>query len=414
MLAHARNRRGFLRTAGRAAFLLRGLAHDARRNHHTLHLAGALVNRCNFRVAVHPLHIHALEEARAAENLHRVIGYLKRNFRRVQLCHCRLGAVRLVRFLLFRCRVDQEPRTAQLGRHVGELEADALIEADWLAELDALLGVFDRRFIRALRDAQRLRRNTDAAAVQRCHRDFEALPFLAEQVLLGYLHVVENQFRRRGGTDTHLIVMVAKREALPALFYDKRRNAARADIRCRHRKDNVGIRLGRVGDENLATVEQPIIALVYRGSLGAARVRACVRLGQPKRANLLALAERDKIFLLLLLIAESGNRPRAQRYMGGQNHARAAVHPGQLLHRNRVTQHVKPRAAVFLGVRDPHQAHFAQLLDGFRREQVFLVHQERMGLDLSLNKRADFRTQRLMGFGCLEQHHTNTSFSACS
>ena len=65
------------------------------------------------------------------------------------------------------------------------------------------------------------------------------------------------------------------------------------------------------------------LALVYGGRLGTARVRARIRFGQAKRADFFALAERDQVFLLLLFIAESEDRPGAKRNMGGQDYAGA-------------------------------------------------------------------------------------------
>lgn len=59
--------------------------------------------------------------------------------------------------------VDQKPRAAQLGGHVRDLEGNRLLKGDRLSELDPFLGVGERVFKRALRDAQRLGRNADPA-----------------------------------------------------------------------------------------------------------------------------------------------------------------------------------------------------------------------------------------------------------
>jgi hypothetical protein len=58
---------------------------------------------------------------------------------------------------------------------VGEHPLDRLEIADGLAELLALLGVVDGLLERGRRDADRLRRDADAPAVERHHRDLEAL-----------------------------------------------------------------------------------------------------------------------------------------------------------------------------------------------------------------------------------------------
>ena len=70
---------------------------------------------------------------------------------------------------------------------------------------------------------------------------------------------------------------------------------------------------------------------------------------RPKAPIFSPLGQRDQIFLLLLLGAVGENGPRAEGDMGGKDHARAAVHTGQLLHRDGVTQGVKTGAPYSLG-----------------------------------------------------------------
>jgi len=103
-----------------------------------------------------------------------------------------------VLLLQLRRGVDKEPGATQLGGHIRQLEGDALLGRDWLAELDALLGIAQRLLKRALSDAQGLRGDSDASAVQRGHGDLETLALLAQQVFLGDLHVIEDQFRCGG------------------------------------------------------------------------------------------------------------------------------------------------------------------------------------------------------------------------
>ena len=85
--------------------------------------------------------------------------------------------------------------------------------------------------------------------------------------------------------------------------------------------------LGGVGDEDFAAVEQPVVALVHGGGLGAAGIGAGVGLGEAEGANFFTSGQGHQIFLLLLLGAEGEDRPGAKGHVGGQNHARAAVYP---------------------------------------------------------------------------------------
>ena len=298
--------------------------------------------------------------------------------------------------------VDQEPGAAQLGGHVGQLEGQGLLGGDGLAELDALLGVLQGGLVGPLGDAQGLGRDADAAAVQGGHGDLEALALLAQQVLPGHLHVVEDQLGGGGGADAHLVVVVAELEALPALLHDEGGDAPGADVGGGDGKDHVGVRLGGVGDEDLAAVEQVVVALVHGGGLGAAGVGAGVGLGQAEGADLLTPGQGHQVLLLLLLGAEGEDGPGAQGHVGGENDARAAVHPGQLLHGDGIADGVQPRAAVLLGIGDAHQAHLPQLLHCFGRELVGLIQREGDGLHLFLGKGPDLGAQLLMRLGGLE------------
>jgi hypothetical protein len=198
---------------------------------HPLDLVGALVDGGDLGVAVHPLHLHALEVAGAAEDLQGVVGDLQGDVGGVLLGHGGLHAVGGVGLLELSGGVDQQPGAAEAGGHVGDLEGNGLLLADGTAELDALLGVFHRRVKGSLGDAQSLGRDADAPAVQSGHGDLEALALLAQEIFLRDLHVVEDELAGGGGTDAHLVVVVAEGEALPALFENEGGDAA--SRRCR-------------------------------------------------------------------------------------------------------------------------------------------------------------------------------------
>ena len=310
LFANAGDGRGFLgRRTALAAGALAQPAHQMRGDDHPLDLVGALVDGGDLGVAVGPLHLHALEEAAAAVDLQGVIGDLQRDVRGVHLRHGRLHAVGRVLLLQLRRGVDEEPGAAQLGGHICQLEGDALLGRDGLAELDALLGIAQRVLKRALGDAQRLGGDADASAVQRGHGDLEAVPLLAQQVFLGNLHIVEDQFRRGGGANAHLVIVVAELKALPALLHDESGDAPGADVRRGDGENHIGVRLRGVGNEDLAAVKEVVVPLIQRRSLRAAGVGSGVGLRETEGADLLALGQRNQIFLLLLLGAVGENRP---------------------------------------------------------------------------------------------------------
>ena len=103
--------------------------------------------------------------------------------------------------------------------------------------------------------------------------------------------------------------MVAELKALPALLHDEGGDAPGADVRRGDGENHIGVRLGGVGDEDLAAVEEVVVPLIQRRGLRAAGVRTGVGLREAKGTDLLALGQRNQIFLLLLLSAVGENRP---------------------------------------------------------------------------------------------------------
>ena len=157
-----------------------------------------------------------------------------------------------------------------------------------------------------------------------------------------------------------------------------------------------------------------MVAHVLGGGLRAAGVGAGVGLCQAEGADLSAAAQVGQVLALLLLRAELDDGEGAQRGVGGQNDAGAAVHPGQLLHGDGVAEHVQSAAAVLRVIGDAHQAHLPQLFNSLRGEAVLLVQLERDGFDLGLRESADLGTQSLMSFRGLIQHMIPSSFSSSS
>ena len=241
-----------------------------------------------------------------------VVGDLQGDVGGVLLGHGGLHAVGDVGLLQLGGGVDQEPGAAQLGGHVGNLEGHVLLLADGLAELNPLLGVLHGGLIGPLGDAQRLSRDADTAAVQGGHGDLEALALLAQQVLLGDLHVVEVQLAGGGGTDAHFVVVLFKGKALPALFHDEGGDAPGTDAGGGDGEDHIGVGLAAVGDKDFLAVEEVVVPHVLGGGLGAAGVGAGIGLGQAEGPHLFAGAQIGQILFLLLLIAEGVDGVGAQ------------------------------------------------------------------------------------------------------
>ena len=82
-------------------------------------------------------------------------------------------------------------RGLEQAAHFGELELDRLELADGFAELFTRLHVADRGFVGALRNAEHLGADSDAALVQGFDRDLVAFADLTDHIFFGHLAVFE-------------------------------------------------------------------------------------------------------------------------------------------------------------------------------------------------------------------------------
>ena len=123
----------------------------------------------------------------------------------------------------------------QLDVHgdVGQLELDGLELADGLAELHALLGVLERGVEAGLGDAHPHGADGDAPAVEHLEELLEALAPLADQVLLGHPHVVEEELGGVGAVQAHLLEARPHREARRAGGHDDGADARACPCPCR-------------------------------------------------------------------------------------------------------------------------------------------------------------------------------------
>ena len=391
------NRRRFLDfSTGAFVVRLADLAEYIRADDDTHNLVCAFINCCDFRVAISLLYMHAFEETAAAEDLQRVIADFKRRIGRVHLRHRGILTVAQMVFFHLGCGVVEHSCRFQLSCHVRELEADALIDADRIVKLHPFLRISKRVFIRALRNAKSLRSDSDPTAVERGHRDFEALAFLAQKVFLRHLHVVERKRACARRSDSHLVVVFAGREAFPTFLDNERADAFCADFRCRYRKYNINIRLRCIRDKNLSAVQQVIVALVNRCRFGAACVRSRVFFGKSECAKLFSLTKRNHVFAFLLFRAEGRDRVGSKRRMRRQNNADPAIHSGQLFYRDCVADDIQPRAAVFLRIGDAHPAVLPKLSNDLIRKGVRLIKLKRNRLDFRFRESTDLRPQFLV------------------
>ena len=91
---------------------------------------------------------------------------------------------------------------------------------------------------RALREADHLRADADAAFVQRLDRDLVALADLAEHVRARHAAVFEDQLAGAARADAELVFLLADREPGEPALDDERRDAAVAGGRIDRREDD--------------------------------------------------------------------------------------------------------------------------------------------------------------------------------
>lgn len=122
--------------------------------------------------------------------------------------------------------------------------------------------------------------------------------------------------------------MIAETEAFPAFFDDKGRNPFGANIGCSHGKDDVYIGFGRIGNKNLATVQEIVIAFIDCRRFRAAGIRAGIFFGQAESAELFSFCQGNQVLFLLLLIAKGSDGIGAKRGMGRDDDAGSAIDAG--------------------------------------------------------------------------------------
>ena len=181
--------------------------------------------------------------------------------------------------------VQQRTRALHLGLHIREHLRHGGELDDRLAELDALVGVFQRLAVSGLAGAHRLSADAQTGSVHQRHHvlDKTHLP-VADQLRRG---VREDQFARRRTLDTEFVLDAAHLHAAVALVIDQHRKAAgvgRTLFGTRQHERNLAV---AVGDEALHAVQQPGLLLLRPGGFQhhGAQVRTGIGLRKVHRAR---------------------------------------------------------------------------------------------------------------------------------
>src|SRR5712691_7367370 len=325
-----------------------------------LDLRGALDDLEDLRVAQPLLDRVVAHDSRAAEHLH---GLGRGAHRRVRRERLRVGAEQarvLAQIERGGGAPDEQPRRLDLHAHLGQLEGDALLGDQRLAEGLALARVRGRVLEGGARDAHGPGRDLRPRGLEEVHRDGEAAAFLTEQPAGGDPRAVENDRARVGGAEPELVLLAPRLHArVPALEQEG------GDRPVELREDDRELRDAAVRDVALLPLEHVAVAVAARGRADRGEVGAGLRLGERDRREAAALVgEPRQIALALLLGAEPEKRPNREHRRLDRRRERGAA-PGELLGDQRRGDVVDPAAAVLARdrvARQPPERRVAQQL----------------------------------------------------
>ena len=231
---------------------------------------------------------------------------------------------------------------------------DRLVLADRPAEDDALLGIARRARQRRPSDADRLRRDQDALRVHAVQDAGEALALIADAVLDGNGHGIEEHLVGIDRHAAHLVDLahldvravergIEEREALGALLdLLQRRGARQQQHALRHLR-------GR-GPDLLAVHDVTVIAFAHGAGLDPGGVEARIGLGDGEAGLLLAGDQRRQEAALLLLAAEHHDRVQPEDvHMHGGGAGERSPRLRDRLHHDGGLRDAEPGAAVSLG-----------------------------------------------------------------
>ena len=159
-----------------------------------------------------------------------------------------------------------------------------------------------------------------------------------------------------------------------------------------------------VGDENLAAVEHPLVAVKDSGGLLAGGVGTGIGLGEAEGADPLAAGELGQVFHFLLLGAGLKDGGGAEAGVGGEDDAGGGADAAELLNGHAVHDVGAAGTAVLRGDGDAHQADLGHLLNGLHGETLLLVDFGGEGLDLLLCKLANHLQEEFFLFGEAKIH----------
>src|SRR5581483_2282303 len=264
----------------------------------------------------------------------------------------------------------------------------------------------------ALGDAHRLGADDRPGPVEGAHGVVETLALLADHVLVGDAHVLQDHLAGGAGPDPELVFQLANGEAGPVLLDHEAADAAVPGGPVGLGEDHVVVRDPGVGDPLLAAVDDPLVAV----PLGPGRHRGDVGAGLGLREAVAglgpSLADRRHEAPLEVLRPVAHDR-RHRQVADGRDQRRGGVDPGDLLDADGPGDMVGAGPAAVLRKGQAHEAHGGEGLVGVPGVLRLLVALGGVGGHLVLAHLAD-GVPELFLFVAGEEHGGATSSNTTS
>mmetsp|Transcript_58164 Transcript_58164/g.161105 ORF Transcript_58164/g.161105 Transcript_58164/m.161105 type:complete len:434 (-) Transcript_58164:2-1303(-) len=308
-------------------------------------------------------------EPRSSEDLDCVRSTLVGMIPRKGLSHRCVERVRSAFVDLDRRLVRQQTRRLDAHGHIRQHEADRLVLDDFGAHRLPLLRVLERLVHGTAGHANSTRGDRRAGVVERPHCNLEAGPDLAEHILLRYHHVVKEEWPRIRAPLAHVDELVARRHALGAGVDDEPcHRLARAGSLVGHGEHEIPVCNTAVGDPQLASVDDPLVALLLRSRLDGGDITARSRLAHAVCTFERFLRHPAQILFLLEVVARENHwHLREGVRFHGSLDSRAAIR--ELFRNDAPIEGVHARAAVVLRNVRIHKTKLPCLLENIVRER---------------------------------------------
>jgi hypothetical protein len=234
--------------------------------------------------------------------------------------------------------------------------------------------------------------------------------FLAQQVLLGNLDVLEGDLRRVGCALAELVLLLGDGHSGRVPGDDEGGDALVALVRIGLGVDRVPTGMRAVGDEDLRPVDHVLVALLDGASAHRPDIGAGLRLGETEGGELGLLDQHPEI-LLLDLLGTADDHWGGREAVAHQRRADPRAAPPDLLLDQTPLQGVETGATVLLRDLGVHEPDLVRLLDDLLRPDGVPVVVPRDRADLLLREVVRQLAQVFLLVGKREVNHVKVSLS---